>query len=184
MTRSEALGLLEEHVKSESLKKHCLATEAIMRELAKKMGEDPELWGIAGLLHDLDYEYTKDTPEEHGKRTYEILKERDFPEEALNAILRHNAEMLGLERETTFDFALTAAETITGLIVAAALVRPDKSLEGMKPKSIKKKMKSKDFARNVSREHILLCEKFGMDLPSFIELSLEAMKQIRAELGL
>ncbi|MBW1974999.1 MAG: HDIG domain-containing protein [Deltaproteobacteria bacterium] len=184
MTREEAIRLLDEHVKTENLKKHCIATEAIMRDLAEKFGEDPDVWGIAGLLHDLDYEYTKDNPSEHGRKTYEILKDTDIPEEAINAILRHNAENLDLERETSFDFALTAAETITGLIVAAALVHPDKQIASLKVKSIKKKMKSKDFARNVNRERILLCERLGMDLGAFIELSLEAMKKVAPELGL
>ena len=184
MTREEALELLEKHVKTDNLRKHCLATEAIMRSLAERLGEDPDVWGVAGLLHDLDYEYTKDSPENHGKKTFELLKNSDLPQDALNAILRHNAEMLGLQRETLFDFALTAAETITGLIVAAVLVRPDKSIDGLKVKSIKKKMKSKDFARNVNREHILLCEKLDMDLSSFIELSINAMKEVREDLGL
>ncbi|SFM99986.1 HD domain-containing protein [Thermodesulforhabdus norvegica] len=184
MTREEALELLTRHVKSDNLRKHCLATEAIMRKLAERFGGDPDLWGIAGLLHDLDFEYTKDKPEEHAKKAVDILKDTDLPEEVLQAILRHNAEMLGLTRETTLDYALTAAETITGLIVAAALVHPDKSLASLQAKSVRKRMKSKDFARNVSRENIMMCEKLGMELMEFIELSLEAMRSIRADLGL
>lgn len=184
MTRQEALDLLSRHVKSDNLRKHCLATEAIMRKLAEKLGGDPDLWGIAGLLHDLDFEYTKDTPEEHARKAAEMLKDSGLPEEVRQAILRHNAEMLGLTRETTLDFALTAAETITGLIVAAALVHPDKSLAGLQAQSVRKRMKSKDFARNVKRENIMFCEKLGLDLMEFIELSLEAMKGIRDELGL
>lgn len=184
MTREEALRLMEQHVQSDVLRKHCIATEAIMRKLAEKLNGDPDIWGIAGLLHDLDYEYTKNTPTEHARKTYDILKDSGLTEDVLNAILRHNAEMLGLMRETTLDFALTAAETITGLIVAAALVHPDKSLAGLQAKSVHKRMKSKDFARNVNRYHIILCENFGMDVISFIELSLDAMRGIRKELGL
>ncbi len=184
MTREEALTLLKEHVQAENLYRHCLATEAIMKELAGRLDGDPELWGIIGLLHDLDFEYTRDEPARHGLKTVELLEPYGFPREALDAILRHNAGALGLERSTTLDYALTCAETITGLLVAAALVRPDKKLATLKPKSVRKRMKSKDFARNVSRDHIMLCERIDIPLAEFIELSLEAMRSISDELGL
>ena len=184
MERAEALSLLNEHLKNANLVKHCLATEAIMRSLAERLGEDADLWGLAGLLHDLDFERTKDTPEQHTLQTLEILKNYDLPQELLQAIKAHNAEALGIERRSAFDFALAAAETITGLIVACALVQPDKKLASVKPESVIKKMKKKDFARNVNRDIIRECEKLGMSLDEFVRLSLEAMRNITDELGL
>ena len=184
MTRDEALKLLKTHVQAENLQNHCLATEAIMRQLAHRLNQDVELWAMTGLLHDLDFEYTRDDPHEHGRKTVELLAPYQLPQEALNAILRHNAEGLNLERETTFDYALTCAETITGLLVAAALVHPDKQLGSVKVKSVRKRMKSKDFARNVNRDHIGLCEKIDIPLADFIELSLTAMTSISDQLGL
>jgi putative nucleotidyltransferase with HDIG domain len=184
MTRDDALGLLGSHVKADNLKKHCLATEAIMRELALRLGQDRELWGNIGLIHDLDFEDTKEHPETHGRKTVEILAPYRLPEEALNAVLRHNAEALGLERETILDCALTCAETITGLIVAAALVHPDRKIESLNPPSVRKRMKSKDFARSVNRDHVALCERINIPLMDFVELSIKAMATISADLGL
>lgn len=184
MTRNEAIELLETHIQADNLTKHCLATEAIMRALAQKLGQDVELWGLVGLLHDLDFEYTKDNPEAHGLKTVELLAPYQLPQEAVDAILRHNAEALQLERETVMDYALTCAETITGLIAAAALVHPDKKIESVKNKSVRKRMKSKDFARNVNRDHILLCEKIDIPQTDFIDLSLQAMASVSDQLGL
>jgi predicted hydrolase (HD superfamily) len=143
-----------------------------------------DLWGIVGLLHDLDFEETADQPSEHGLRTAAILAARDLPPEAITAIKAHNAEVLGVERKSTFDFALTCAESITGLVIATALVYPDKRLASVKPKSILKRMKKKDFARRVNRDQIRLCEEIGVPLADFAELSLRAMQGISAELGL
>jgi uncharacterized protein len=184
MTRDEALELLGSHVKADNLKKHCLAAEAIMRELAAKRNEDCELWGNLGLLHDLDFEETREHPEIHGRKTVEILAPYGFPEEALDAVLKHNAEALGLQRETLLDYALTCAETITGLIVAAALVHPDKQIKSLNPSSVRKRMKSKDFARSVNRDHVALCERINIPLTDFVELSIKAMASISDELGL
>jgi uncharacterized protein len=184
MTREEGLKLLESHVHADNLRKHCLAAEAIMRELAGKLNQDVELWGLMGLLHDLDFEATRETPSLHGIKTVEMLSPYGFPRQATDAILRHNAEALQLERETVLDFALTCAETVTGLIVAAALVHPDKKIESLSPKSVFKRMKSKDFARNVNREHVVLCERIGIQLMDFIGLSIGAMATISDRLGL
>ena len=184
MTRDQAFTLLTARVQTDSLLKHSLATEAIMRELAPRFAADPDLWGVTGLLHDLDFEDTRDDPAQHGRKTAELLAASDLPQDALEAILRHNAEALGLERTTTFDLALTCAETITGLLVAAALVHPEKKLAAVKPQSVRKRMKSKDFARNVNRDHILLCERIDIPLPDFIELSLKATRGISDQLGL
>jgi putative nucleotidyltransferase with HDIG domain len=184
MTRDEALELLGPHVRADNLKKHCLAAEAIMRELAVRLNQDSELWGNIGLLHDLDFEYTREHPEAHGCKTVALLAPYGLPEEALSAVLRHNAEALGLERETVLDYALTCAETITGLLVAAALVHPDKQIKSLNPASVRKRMKSKDFARSVNRDHVVLCERINIPLMEFIELSIKAMGSISDELGL
>ncbi len=188
MTREQARALLEEHMTSDVLIKHCLASEAVMRAVAARLGRDPDLWGVAGLLHDLDYESTKDDPSQHGQKTTEILEERagthPLPAEALQAIREHNAENLGIERASEFGKALTASETITGLVVATALVYPDKKLASVKVKSITKRMKEKAFARNVNRNHIRVCEEIGIPLKDFAALSLEAMRGISDALGL
>ncbi|MEJ5347133.1 MAG: HDIG domain-containing metalloprotein [Desulfosoma sp.] len=184
MTYEDALEILDKHIHTDTLKKHCLATQAIMREMARRFQEDEESWAIAGLLHDLDYELTKDTPAEHGKKTLELLDGTDLSQAVKDAIVRHNAEALGLERITRLDYALTCAETITGLLVAAALVHPEKKIAAVEVKSVKKRMKSKDFARSVNRDHIRLCEKIDVPLDDFIALSLKAMAGMASELGL
>jgi putative nucleotidyltransferase with HDIG domain len=184
MDRQQALQLLQQYARADNLLKHCLATEAVMRALAQHLGQPVELWGVAGLLHDLDYEETADRPEEHGLRTVAILAEAHLPPDVVNAIKAHNAEALGVERRSTLDFALTCAESITGLIVATALVYPDKRLASVKPKSILKRMKEKDFARKVNRDLIRLCEKIQVPLADFAALSLRAMQGISEELGL
>jgi uncharacterized protein len=184
VVRSEAQAMLREYVKADNLVKHCLATEAIMRELAAQFGEDVERWGMAGLLHDLDFEETKDTPGQHSLKTAEWLKAKGFDDEFVHTVRAHNAENLGFARQTRFEHALAAAESITGLIVATALVYPHKKLASVQPESIIKRMKKKDFARNVDRNVINECSKFGMDLPAFVALSLRAMQGIAAQLGL
>ena len=148
------------------------------------MGEDEDLWGIAGLLHDLDYEDTKDDMPRHTLKTEEILKEKGVCNEVIEAIKGHNAENLGYEREKPIDHALTCAECITGMIVATTLVYPDKKIASVKPKSIIKRMKQKEFARSVNRDFIRECEKIGIPLEEFAELSLKAMQGISNELGL
>lgn len=184
MDRRQGLELFHGHVKGENLRKHCLATEAVMRALAAHLEEPVELWGIAGLLHDLDFEETADRPGTHGLKTAAVLEGTDVPAEVIAAIKAHNAEGLGLQRKTKLDFALTCAESITGLIVATALVYPDKRLASVKPKSILKRMKEKDFARGVDRDLIRLCEEIQVPLGDFAALSLQAMQGISDELGL
>lgn len=184
ITREEASALLKGHTKTENLVKHCLASEAIMRALARRLGRNEERWGIAGLLHDLDFEETKDAPSQHALKAAQILKERGVCDEVIEVIKAHNAEGLGLERRSDFDHALAAAETVTGLIVATALVYPDKKLASVKVRSITKRMKKKDFARAVNREIILECEQIGLSLDEFVGISLEAMQGIHEALGL
>ena len=133
---SRARELFEEHLSAENLKKHCLATEAIMRALAPRYGRDPDLWGIAGLLHDLDYDQTKDAMTRHTEVTTDILRREGFPDEMIQAIRSHNAEHLGIERTSPFGVALTAAESATGLIVAMALILPSKKLADVKTSSV------------------------------------------------
>jgi putative nucleotidyltransferase with HDIG domain len=184
MTEEEGLRLLQEHVEYGNLVKHCLATQAIMRAMGEKLGEDADTWGLTGLLHDLDFEATKDSPAEHTGKTVDILREKGFPEDALQAIREHNAEGLGIPRESKFGIALACSETITGLIVATALVYPDKKVGSVKPKSVRKRMKESAFARNVNRDIIRECERIGVPLEEFIELSLRAMQEIADQLGL
>ena len=184
ITRDEALECLQAHLKNEKLISHCLATEAIMRALAQKFEEDQEIWGLAGLLHDLDYEITAEDPSRHGEETARLLEAQGVLPAITNVIKKHNAEGLGLERSTVFEHALTCAETITGMIVATALVYPDKKISSVKTKSVTKRMKTTHFARAVSRERILECEKIGIPLNDFVVLSLGAMSEIAEEIGL
>ena len=150
--------------------------EAIMRVLAEKLGFDRDIWGIAGLLHDLDYSETKDNMKRHGLLTEEVLGEKGVSKEITDAIKSHNADNLGSERKEPFEHAITCAECLTGMIVATTLVYPDKKMASVKPKSITKRMKQKEFARSVNREYIMECEKIGISLPDFAVLSLDAMK--------
>ncbi|MCD6449908.1 MAG: HDIG domain-containing protein [Thermotogaceae bacterium] len=181
ITRDRALELLKKHLKNRNLFKHCLAVEAVMRELAKKFGEDEELWGLTGLLHDLDYDYTKNDPEKHGLVTLELLKDEDVPQEMLDGILAHCGKK---ERNTLIEKAIYPADPVTGFIVAAALIRPEKKLEVVDVQFLKRRFKEKAFAKGANREQIKACEKIGMTLDEFLELSLNAMKKISAELGL
>ena len=184
ITRDEALQLMKEYLTADNLQKHSLATEIIMKKIAQKRGENEELWGIAGLLHDLDFEETKDDMPNHTLKTEEILKKKGVSKEIIEAIKGHNAENLGYKRERPIDHALTCAECITGMVIATTLVYPDKKLSSVKPKSILKRMKQKEFARNVNREYIKECEQIGIPLEEFAELSLNAMREISDELGL
>lgn len=181
MIREEALKLVREKVPEASLQNHMLATEAVMIALAQRLGENPEKWGLAGLLHDLDYEETIDDFPRHGYVTSELLREKGISEEILDAIVAHAGHR---ERSTVLDKALYAADPVTGLIVAAALIRPEKKLEPVKLKSIKKRFKEKQFARGADREQIRSCEEMGLTLDEFLELSLDAMKGIADDLGL
>jgi predicted hydrolase (HD superfamily) len=174
MTREEAVRMLEEHITSESMKRHCYASEAVLRALARRLGRDEEEWGIAGLLHDIDVEITHADPLIHGPYAARLLDGKVTPD-ALDAIVMHNEMATQKERSTEFQHALAAGETITGLITATALVYPDKKVASVKVKSITKRMKEKAFAASVKRENILECEKIGMPLEEFAALALEAM---------
>ncbi len=184
ITREQALEVLREHINNPNMIKHCLASEAVMRALAERLGEDAEKWGLAGLLHDLDAELTKDDFPSHGKETVRILTERGVDAEILDAIQMHNEAAVNETRSSVFHNALAAGETITGLIIATTLVYPDKKLASGKPKSITKRMKVKAFAASVNRDTIRECEKTGIPLPEFAELALKAMQGISDDLGL
>lgn len=182
ITRDEALALLKENLKEDNLISHSLESEAVMRGLAAKLGKDEELWGIAGLLHDLDYA-TMESESQHGLTTVEMLGDK-LPEEALAAIRRHAFEMNGAEGpETELDYALRCGETVTGLVHAGALVRPTK-INGMKVKSLKKKMKDKAFAASVNRDCIRECDKIGLELGEFLQIAITSVTAIAPEVGL
>jgi uncharacterized protein len=184
MKREESIALLHEHIKNPNLRKHCYASEAVMRALARRLGADEEKWGLAGLLHDLDVEKVNADPSIHGLETEKILEGRGVDPEIIEAIVLHNEHATGKMRTSAFHHALAAGETITGLITATTLVYPDKKLASVKPKSIKKRMKEKAFAASVSREHIMECELAGIQLDEFIQISLAAMCSISDELGM
>jgi len=182
MGREEALKLLKEHLHDDRLVKHSLAVEAIMAGLAERFGEDRELWSLTGLLHDLDYEETSSNFQLHGVRSAELL-EGKLPQEALEAIRAHN-ELTGYRSESRLALALQAADQVSGLITATALVMPGKKLREVKVSSLKKKFKQKDFARKIDRGKILQVEKLGLTLEDFFALSLESLQAIDSQLGL
>ena len=183
MTREEALESVRANVDNENLVKHMLATEAIMRALAKRLGEDEEEWGLTGLLHDIDAELTEGDMSAHSTLGADIVRELGASEAMAHAILSHN-EAHGVPRETKLDKALYCADPLTGLITAGALVRPDKKLAGLEAESVKKRFKEKGFAAGADREQIALCSELGLELDEFIELGLEAMKKVARSLGL
>lgn len=181
--RESAWKLLCEWTESDSLRKHALGVEAAMRAYARRFGEDENLWGIVGLLHDMDYEKYP-SPEDHPYKGVEALRDLGYPEEVLAAILGH-ADYSGVPRETQMAKALFAVDELTGLVVATALVRPSKKLADVKVKSVKKKMKDKSFAKGVSREDIKRgSEELGIPLDEHIGTVIEALQSIADELGL
>ena len=182
--RETALTLLHQHVKNEKMIFHCLASEAVMRGLARRLGRDEEKWGMAGLLHDLDVETTNADAAVHGTQTEILLKDYPIDEDILDAIRMHNEYSSGKERSTEFQYALAAGETITGLIFATTYVYPDKKLASVKPKSVVKRMKEKMFAASVKRENILECEKIGIPIDEFAALAIASMLPAAEAMGL
>jgi len=183
MTREEALDSVRANVENENLVKHMLATEAIMLALARQFGEDEEEWGLTGLLHDIDVELTEGDMNSHSKLGADLVREMGASEAVVHAVLCHN-EAHGIPLETKLDKALFCADPLTGLITAAALVRPDKKLASVEAKSVKKRFKEKSFAAGANREQIASCSELGLELDEFIELGLTAMQGVAAELGL
>ncbi len=183
MTREEALNSIKANVENENLIKHMLATEAIMRALARRLGEDEEEWGLTGLLHDIDVELTQGDMHTHSKLGADLASELGANEAVVHAILCHN-EAHGIPRETKLDKGLFCVDPLTGLITTAALVRPDKKLASLEAKSVIKKFKQKGFAAGVNRQQITQCNEIGIEFDQFIELGLIAMQAIAADLGL
>lgn len=182
MNREEALAIVEQYVSNENLIRHMLAVEAAMRFYAEKYDQDLELWGNTGLLHDFDWEIHP-TLEEHPQAGAPILRENDVPEEIIQAILSH-ADHTGVPRETLMQKALMACDEITGLITAVALVRPSRSLDDLKVKSVKKKWKDRSFAAGADREEIARAtEEFEVDLWEHVGNVIQAMRSIGPELG-
>jgi uncharacterized protein len=182
MDRNEALKILKTYLKKDNMIKHSIASEAVLKAIAKKLDQDINKYSLAGLLHDIDVEITDEN--NHGLKAIEILKEHNIDNDIVEAISLHNELATKQKRTKTLDFALAAGETITGLIIATSLVLPDKKLSSVKVKSIKKRMKEKAFAASVNRETILECEKINIPIDDFFELSLNAMQSIADELGL
>ncbi len=181
MTRDEALTILKEYTKSESLLKHAFAVEAAMRAYAKKFGEDEELWGVVGLLHDFDYEMY---PDEHPMKGSEILKEKGVSEDIRTAILGH-ASYTGVPRETLMAKTLYAVDELSGFLVAVTLVRPNKAISEVKVKSVKKKMKDKSFAAKVNRDEIKEgAEELGIPFEEHVEFMIRALSGVAPQLGL
>jgi uncharacterized protein len=178
LPREQAIDLLHQYVKNERMIFHSLASEAVLRAMARRLGRDEEKWGLAGLLHDLDVEITHADPNLHGLETARILTDIGFDPEITEAIKLHNEYATNQPRTTEFHHALAAGETITGLILATSLVYPDKQISSVKPKSVTKRMKEKAFAASVKRENILECELIGIPLDEFAEMSIAAMAGI------
>jgi putative nucleotidyltransferase with HDIG domain len=183
MTRDEALDSVKANIENQNTLKHMLATEAIMRALARHFGEDEEEWGLTGLLHDIDMELTEGDMHTHSKLGADLARELGASDTMAHAILCHN-QAHGVPAESNLDKALCCADPLTGLITAAALVRPDKKLAGVEAKSVRKKFKEKSFAAGANREQIAGCAGLGIDLDEFLVLGLEAMKGIAPSLGL
>lgn len=186
--RASALALMQEYTASESLRKHMLSVEAAIRAYATRLGEDPERWGLAGLLHDFDYERfpneAHSATEEHPAHGVRLLRERGYPEDVLQAILGH-ARYTGVARETAMAKALFAVDELTGLITATALVKPSRSVHDVDARSVRKKMKDKAFARGVSREDVVQgAHELGIDLDEHIQFVIGAMQSCAADLGL
>jgi len=182
-TREEAYQLLTEYNKSDSLIKHALAVEGVMRYFARKRGEDEEKWGVIGLVHDLDYEQF---PEEHCHKSEEILKEKGWPEEYIRAVISHGWGLCSeVEPQTELEKVLYAIDELTGLVVTTALVRPSKSVMDVKVKSVKKKWKDKRFAAGVDRSIIEKgAQMLGMELTDLIADTLAGMQEVAEEIGL
>lgn len=175
MEREKALSLLKEYIENPRMIAHCLASELVMRALARHFGEDENQWGLAGLLHDIDVEKTHANPLTHGPAAAEILRPLGIDESIIEAIALHNEMATAIPRTTRFHHALASGETITGLIFATTMVYPDRNIGSVKTKSIVKRMKEKAFAASVKRENILECENIGLTIDAFATICLESL---------
>lgn len=182
MKRDQALSAVKEKISNQNLIKHMLATEAVMRALAERFGQNVEEWGLAGLLHDIDLDECQGDMSVHGRLSADMARTMGVPEPVCHAIICHG--MLGEPCITLMDKALYCADPVTGLITAGALIRPEKKLSVVEAKSILKRFKEKSFAAGANREQIAKCSNIGLTLEEFITLSLKAMQAIAADLGL
>jgi uncharacterized protein len=187
--RSRAQELIDKYVETDWLKLHMRESEVIMRALAERLNKDVELWGMVGLLHDLDYDLVNKDPNKHGVEFENILKEEsvELPDEIIHSIRAHNedSDLIDAKRETDLDYALSASENLSGFLVACALVQPDKKIKSVKVSSVIKKLKKdKSFAKAVRRDLIFDIEKVGISLEEFVELALGAVSSIDEEIGL
>ncbi|MEO0227524.1 MAG: HDIG domain-containing metalloprotein [candidate division WOR-3 bacterium] len=181
MNREEALSLLQERLKNRNLYKHCLAAEACLRKLAQHFGEDEEIWGLAGLLHDIDYEETVNEPSRHGLVSAEILQKKGLAPQIIYAIKVHAGHSAPNSR---LDWALFATDPLTGLIVASALMHPERKLKAVDTDFVIRRFKEKRFAAGANREQIAACKNIGLELDQFIRLCLTGMQEISENLGL
>lgn len=184
MVQWNTQDILKKHISNEKMLMHCRASEKLMHDLAVQLSQDAINWSMAGLLHDIDLEITNGNPATHGPAAAEILRKYQVPEEVIEAIALHNEMAASQPRSTVFHHALAAAETLTGLIFATALVYPDKKISSVKTKSVVKRMKEKHFAASVKRENILECEKVGFTLDEFVCFALDSLTEIEDELNL
>lgn len=181
MNREEAKELVWKNLLDDAMRKHVLAVEAVMRGMAKHFNQDEETWGLAGLLHDLDYEQTRNDPERHGKLSAEMLSQLGVDSTIIDAVLAHADKC---ERNCLVNQCIYSSDPVTGLVMAAALIRPEKKLDLVELKSLKKRFKEKRFAAGADRDRIQAIEQTGMTLEQFLDISLESMKRIAADLGL
>ena len=187
MIRNEALQLMQSRITNINLRKHILAVEAVMKFLARELKQDEEKWGLVGILHDLDYEETKNTPEKHTLITAELLQGK-VSQEIIDTIKSHAYGFVQSSAipkpNSLIEHAIYCADPVTGFLVACALIRPDKKLEPVDVEFAKNRMKEKRFAAGASREAMNNCTQLGMDLDKFLQISLDAMKSINTDLGL
>jgi putative nucleotidyltransferase with HDIG domain len=183
VARADVLAAVEARVANEHLRRHMLACEAIMRALAARFGEDADTWGLAGLAHDLDSEETEGDFTRHGAEAAAALETLGAPPEVVHAVAAHNPAT-GVAAESRLDVALIVADQLSGLVTAAALIRPDKELAGVQLKSLRKRYREGAFARGVDREAIARCSELGLELDETLALGLEAMQAIAPDLGL
>ncbi len=186
ITRERALEILHSHVQNQNLRRHCYAVGVVMKALAQKLGGDPNQWEVLGLIHDSDWEETKNRPEGHTKLTIQRLKDLGETGPVIHALESHNTKITHLaDLEGNMEWALETCDELTGFIVAVALVRPEKKLSAVTVESVLKKFPNKEFARAVDRTQIAQCaEKLGIKLKEFVKISLEAMQGIASEIGL
>jgi len=181
ITRQQSLDLVKQHISNKNLVKHMIGVEGIMRRLARHFKQDVELWGLTGLLHDLDYDVTVNDFPRHGLVTAEILANYDVPPEAVYAIKAHPGHVPAV---SLLDKALYAADPISGLIVASALMHPDKKIASLNTEFVLRRYKEKRFAAGADREQIATCSELGLTLEEFIQLSIEGMGEVAGEVGL